>query len=111
MPIANCLCKKDNITKEKSENIVSEWAEIAEVDIKDICLNFIHNYSQFGQQYSVLANLYLPSLWSEDGIKKVQLGLLQTLAKHLELREDEIFIMTSIINSSHVIENGNVVEW
>ncbi len=111
MPIANCFCKRDEISKEKSEKIVSDWAEIAGVDEKEITVNFIHNYSQFGQSSVVLANLYLPSLWSEETIKRIQLGLMEILSKYLEIDKNEIFIMTSIINSGHVVENGNVVDW
>jgi hypothetical protein len=110
MPIANCFCKKRKLSIKKMENMVNEWANIVGVDKKDICINMIKEYSQLGQKYPVLVNLYLPTLWSANDIKGIQLGLLKVLSKYLEVKENEIFIMTSLIQSEHVVENGHILK-
>jgi hypothetical protein len=109
MPVANCFYKKGKLSIKKMENMVNEWANIVRVDKKDICVNMIKEYSQPGQKYPVLANLYLPTLWSANDIKRIQLGLLKLLSKYLEVKENQIFIMTSLIQSEHVVENRQIV--
>ena len=111
MSFANCFYKKRKLSLKKLENMVNEWASIVGVDKKDICINIIKEYSQLGQKYPVLVNLYLPTLWSPNDIKRIQLGLLKVLSKYLEVKENEIFIMTSLIQSEHVVENGQIVKW
>jgi hypothetical protein len=110
MPIATCFAAK-TVAAEKIEEIVTEWAGISGTAKKDICITLVPYHLQGGQQYDMLVNLYLPTLWSKTDVKKIQLGLLKTLCKHLELAEEKVFIMTSLIASGHVVENGAIVSW
>ena len=82
VPIANCFYKKRKLSIKKMENMVNEWANIVGVDKKDICINIIREYSQLGQKYPALVNLYLPTLWSPNDIKRIQLGLLKVCSKY-----------------------------
>jgi hypothetical protein len=54
-----------------------------------------------------LVNLFLPSIWSEENIKDIQKNLLSLLCKHFIIDESDIFIMTLLIQSGHLIEKGN----
>lgn len=111
MPIANCFCKKKNLSKEKLEEMVLEWSRIIGVNKKEVCINIINEYTQVGQKYSVFINLYLPTIWSKTNIKKIQLGLLKVISKYYNIEESEVFIVTSVVQSEHVIENGKIVKW
>lgn len=111
MPIANCYTNKITVSEKQLEALTNEWAQILRIDLKDICLTFIDTSYQAGQHYKIMVNLFLPSLWSKAGVKNIQLTLLRQLINHLNLHENDIFIITSIIESCHVVENGEVVEW
>lgn len=110
MPIANCFLK-NHVENNTPNKIASDWGNTIGVDEKDICINFVQNVIQAGHEYEALVNLYLPSLWTKNSIKKIQTELLNMLVKHLNITQDQIFIMTSIIQSGHVVERGEVVEW
>lgn len=111
MPIANCFIKDQQVSQNELQKLAAEWADQINVDVKDICLTFITNNVQAGQQYEILVNLYLPSLWSKESTKTIQKSLLTILSKYFQLEPSEIFVMTLIIQSGHVIENGAIVEW
>jgi DNA-binding Xre family transcriptional regulator len=91
--------------------MVNEWAEIIGVSEQDICINIINDYQQLGQKYSVLINLYLPSLWNKGEVKKIQLGLLKVITKYLNINVSDIFILTSKIESENVVEKGEIIKW
>jgi hypothetical protein len=111
MPIANCLVRHRKITPEEIQKLAEEWALEIGVDAKDVCLTFIPNVIQGGQQYEALVNLYLPSLWSDADIRHIQTSLSTLLTKFLNTERSAVFIITSIVQSGHVIENGDVVDW
>lgn len=111
MPIANCFIKDTPVSPDMAQTIASEWSEKIQVGLKDVCLTFIPHCIQGGQLYKILVNLYLPSLWSPTEIERIQKGLLSVLCNHFHCKAPEIFIMASIIQSGHVLENGQIVEW
>jgi hypothetical protein len=110
MPIAICFLNK-SVERDIMNQIAREWSDNIGVDSKDICINYIQNFYQAGQQYEALVNLYLPSLWTDSDIKKIQNELLNVLVKHLHITHNLVFIITSIIESGHVVENGNIITW
>ncbi len=111
MPIANCYIHKEISGNADFQQVVAEWAENLQISETDISLNVITDFKQFGQQYSVMVNLFLPSLWSEEDIEKIQLSLSELLQKHLKIDSDQIFLMTTIIESGHVLSEGKVERW
>lgn len=111
MPIANCFIKEREIWISGLDSMAIEWAELIGADQKDICLNIITNFHQFGNQYSIMVNLYLPSLWSDSDVRRIQMGLVKVITKYLNISSDKIFIVTSIVQSGHVVENGEAVSW
>lgn len=111
MPIANCFIKETQVSQKEIQSLAKEWAKQVNVDVKDICLTFIPNCVQGGQQYNILINLYLPSLWPDEKVKDIQKCLLTILSNHFRLEPSKIFIITSIIKSGHVVDNGDIVEW
>ena len=111
MPIANCFIKDKKVSQQELQQLAEKWASDAEVDVKDICLTFIPNCIQAGQQYIALANLYLPSLWNDEQIHHIQKSLLRIICEFLRVESSEVFIMTSMIQSGHVVESGEIVKW
>jgi hypothetical protein len=111
MPIGNCYINQISVSKQQLETVTKEWAETIEVELKDICLSFIEVSNQTGQNYKVMVNLFLPTLWDKSSIKRVQLSLDKLLKKHLKLGNEDVFIITTAVQSGNVIENGQIVNW
>ena len=111
MPIANCFIHKKYSIHADYQQLVREWAQVLQISETDITLNVITDHKQFGQQYPAMINLFLPSLWSEKDIEKIQRTLSELLQKHLKIESDEVFIMISLINSGHVFSEGKVERW
>lgn len=111
MPIANCYINGIKVSIKQVETLTKAWADTIKVALKDICLSFMEVSWQTGQNYKVMVHLFLPTLWGESGIEKVQLSLDKLLKKHLKLGTGDVFIMTSIIQSGNVTENGQIGRW
>ena len=111
MPIANCYIKNKQVSQGELEELAGKWAEKLHIDIKDICLTILTDFTQVGQQYEVMINLFLPSLWAEEDVKTIQKTLLELLKSYLKIDPSEIFLITSIVQSGHVMENGKIAEW
>jgi hypothetical protein len=110
MPIANCYLQIA-FSNQQLETLTKEWAETIEVDLKDICLSFIKVAEQTGQNYKVMVNLFLPTLWDTRDIERIQLSLDSALKKHLNLGSNDVFIITNTVRSGNVIENGQTIKW
>ncbi len=111
MPIANCFIKDKSVAHLPLKKMASEWAVQVGVEEHDICLTFIPNCVQAGQQYQVLANLYLPTLWPPQKVSDIQKSLLAVLCKHVNVSPVDVFIITSMVESGHVVEGGEIVNW
>lgn len=111
MPIAHCYLSPSLTHQADFAQLVKDWALEIGVSEKDITLNIISTHQQYGQQYQVMVNLYLPSLWPENAVKNIQESLAALLVKHLSISPQDLFIMTSIIQSGHVYSDGQTEEW
>jgi hypothetical protein len=58
-----------------------------------------------------MVNLYLPDFWTPDEVKDIQAGLLETVCKCLHVKRERVFIVTTLITSGHVVEDGKIVSW
>ena len=111
MPIANCYIQNKHISRDKLEELAGKWAEELHIDVKDICLNVLTDFIQVGKQYEVMVNLFLPSIWSRHDVKTIQKTLLELLMSYFKIESSKVFLLTSIIQPGHVLENGEIVEW
>ena len=111
MPIANCFIKKELLKKPNKYQLVEDWVSSINVDVEDITLNLIAAFEQLGNNYKIMVQLYLPSLWTENNIKNIQVQLIRVLKNFFEVKEKDIFILTNIIKSGHVVENGQIIRW
>ena len=111
MPIATCYLSDKIIGTPDFKSLIIEWAGLIGVEEKDITLNIIRDFEQYGKKYEVMVNLFLPSLWDGEKIEIIQKSLVQLLSKYVSVQSQDIFIMTSIIQSGHVVSNGKIEKW
>ena len=110
MPIANCYITK-NVKQAIWEQFVQHWGELIEVNQKDITIHIFTDFSQYGNPYTLKAELYLPSLWSGEAIHNTQNSFLVSSEKILGIIPENTFLMTQIIQSGHVFDRGLLQEW
>jgi hypothetical protein len=111
MPIATCFLKEGAITEEIIQQIAQGWATDIGVATHDVCLTVVSNYVQAGRTYAAMVHLLLPTLWQPHEVRKIQKSLAKHIASHLQVKFADIFIISSMVESGNVLENGNVVEW
>lgn len=109
MPIANCILYGDY--SDSQDDPTGLWSQATGVSEKHMTINFIMAKAQFGQHYKAMATLYLPSLWSVSDIKTLQLGLAEALAQYLSVSNQEVHVVTQLVESGYVVENGAQVTW
>lgn len=110
MPVAVCY-SKTVISTNDLEKVVDEWSELAGVAREDVSITMVNDFIRAGKDYTVVVNLFLPSLWKKNEVIIIEKGFLELLSKYMKIKKEEIFIMTLIIQSQHVIDNGDVVSW
>ncbi len=111
MPIANCFVSGIEVSAESGNQIARAWAAKINTNISDITLSFIPVSFQAGQTYAVMIQLYLPDFWSGEETKGVQLELLNAVCAALMIQASHVFIVTHMVTSGHVVENGKIVTW
>ncbi len=111
MPIANCFLNDVFTDEINFKSMTEEWAKVLKINPEDITLNIFTDFEQFGNNFRVMVNLLLPSVWSETEIQRIQTSLSELFSKYLNIKPSEIFIMTSIVKTGHVTSNGKIEEW
>ncbi len=94
-----------------AQNIVGLWHEESLQSAEFMTVNTVNICEQKGKAYGIMANLTLPSLWSEKNVNQLQLGLANALAKYYNAPLKEAHVLTTIIPSGLVVENGQLVTW
>ena len=114
MPIANCIIVsevEENIILNNQTDIISDWSQQSGVAREHMTINFIRSLAQFGKQYQVMATLQLPSVWSQEKVSILQLGLATALSKYFQISSEQVHVVTTIIESGLVVENGEEISW
>lgn len=75
MPIAHCTISSDLVSKAETDEVIERWGSLSEQPTTDMTINFVRAEWQEGKAYSIIANLCLPSVWSEKSVSALQLGL------------------------------------
>lgn len=109
MPIANCIVTPD--CQQSSGNLVELWASESGNSSDHMTVNIITSNQQLGNQYSVMANLLLPSIWTASDISAIQTGLARALAKSFNVALTQVHIVTNIVSSGLVVEEGQEMKW
>jgi hypothetical protein len=111
MPIANCFVGKDVFERADIEGLAPLWAEGSGVGAEHMTIDVVSRSFQEGAGYEVMAFLFLPSLWAPEDVRRLQLGLASALRRAFEVPAAEVQVLTSIVESGHVVEKGEIVEW
>jgi len=114
MPIVNCTIAPDLECEIKNNHdLIKRWSIESGFPegAKEMTINIVRSEAQYGNQYKIIANLFLPSLWSSDALRSLQCGLDIVLRRCFSLRPDEILIITHVIDSGLIVDKGEVVEW
>jgi hypothetical protein len=114
MPIANCIINPElsaHTDLSDQTDIISIWSKQSGVAIEHMTINFVSSIAQLGKQYQVMATLQLPSIWSQEKISILQLGLATTLSKCFSIPSEQVHVVTSVIDSGLVVENGEQITW
>ena len=112
MPIANCIItSKCRSSLDLSESLITIWSNESKISSEHMTVNVIESNAQYGNEYAVMANLLLPSMWSCNAISSLQIGLANALAQYFDVTLNSVHVTTSIINSGMVVEDGKEIKW
>lgn len=109
MPIANCIISSE--CQQSSNDLVKMWAAESGQSAEHMTVNIIISKEQIGKKYGVVATLFLPSVWSDSDISSLQTSLAKVLANHFSLPLRQVLVISNIVNSGMVVENGQIVCW
>ncbi|MGY3686846.1 hypothetical protein ACXAAV_09270 [Vibrio coralliilyticus] len=111
MPIAHCTILSDLVSKAETGEVIERWGSLSEQPTTDMTINFVRAERQEGKSYEIIANLFLPSVWSEKSVSALQLGLAKALSESFFVEPKNVLVMTTILSSGFVVENGREVTW
>jgi hypothetical protein len=109
VPIANCLVASVPDDLDMSE-IVAAWSNRSGIDSDEMTINLLEAH-QAGKPYAVLAWLYLPSIWPDAAVTALSEGLAAALADAFVVERSSVQVVTSIVASGLVVEDGETVHW
>jgi hypothetical protein len=109
MPIANCIITAE--CSKRSGNLIELWSKASGISSKHMTINIVTSSEQLGNQYKVMAHLWLPSIWPTADISSLQLGLAKALSKHFSLAIHDVHVITMLITSGLVVESGQEMIW
>ena len=111
MPIATCFIRDQLPPQSEIERLTGLWSEESGVTREHMTINVVAGVRQSGTPYGVLAFLYLPSLWSSEQVRRLQVGLAMALSRALAVTPASVHVITAIVESGHVVEHGETQEW
>ena len=111
MPIATCFIRGGLTTPVDARGLTGLWAEESGISDEHMTINVVAGTGQDGAPYGVMAFLYLPSLWSCEDVRRLQVGLARALGRGFAVVVAEVQVITSIVESGHVVENGETQAW
>lgn len=109
MPIANCIVTSE--CQKSEDDLIELWASESGQSPDHMTVNILTSTDQLGNKYSVMATLFLPSLWSDSSVSSLQIGLAKALAKYFNLSLGDVHIITHIVESGLVVESGQEEKW
>jgi hypothetical protein len=111
VPIANCFVHDDLPPERDTDALTALWSDESGVGSEHMTINVISSTRQVGAPYRVMAFLYLPTLWSSKQVRQLQMGLARALSRGLAVPATEVQVISSIVDSGHVVEDGETQDW
>ncbi|VUD58532.1 hypothetical protein TDB9533_02446 [Thalassocella blandensis] len=109
MPIANCIVSPE--CKLGDKDLIQLWSEASGISASEMTVNLTESLYQHGKPYKIMSVLYLPSIWSSSHVSQLQTSLAKALATCFSIPINEVHIITTIVESGHVVEAGEVQAW
>lgn len=112
MPIANCFIAPKLIqTSNTTDDLIAAWAKRSGIDSSEMTIMLTPYEHRLGKEYTVICQLFLPTAWSQSAISALQTGLSHAIADTFSLDNSQIFLMTTLVESGFVVEQGREVKW
>jgi hypothetical protein len=112
MPIAHCIVSPAALNSAAHGSDPAKiWAQLSDESAEELTVTLVKREQQYGKSYHVMAQLYLPSIWSIEKIQMLKLNLAEALSIHFSIPVSEVFVITRIVESEDVIENGEIANW
>lgn len=109
MPIANCIVAPG--LQKGTGDLIDAWSRESGESPEHMTINIIPAIEQVGCPYAVMATLMLPSAWPSPKVSALQLGLAKALASSYQVKESQIHVITTIVDSGMVVERGQEIVW
>lgn len=109
MPIANCTVAADLPLPEAC--LVARWARESGQPAEHMTINVVARRAQYGAECAVMAELLLPSLWPDESVSALQLGLARALAAGFKLPAKQVQVVTLVVGSGRVVADGREQSW
>ncbi|MGR5175316.1 hypothetical protein ACPV4B_01045 [Vibrio parahaemolyticus] len=112
MPVAVCFITSElKLRESQTPDMVEVWSRHSGIGASEMTVTLIPSEQHFGKSYAVIGHLYLPSVWAEEQVTSLQLGLASALVDCFAIDESQVLIMTSMIESGLVVEGGREIHW
>lgn len=108
MPIANCVLSAS--CPQGQGDLIELWSRSAQQSTEHMTINLIRGEQQ-GQDYAVVATLFLPSVWSSSAMKRLQEGLAVALIEYFSVKPSDVIVLTQVLESGQVVEDAETVYW
>ncbi len=113
MPIATVFVRSDvePLDDKSLARLVPAWASHSGQPAGHMTVNIVDNIVQAGAGFALMAWLDLPDLWPGDAVDALQTGLARALSDTFEAEIGEVQVITRVVASGHVVEDGAIVRW
>ena len=111
MPIANCIAPAAILSASAVDDMTRTWSEASGVGPEHMTINLVARTAQVGAAYEAMVFLYPPSTWRADQVRDLQAGLATAVCRHLDLTPPEVHVLTTMVESGHVLDDGEIQEW
>jgi hypothetical protein len=111
VPIVNCFVRDDLPPDPDIDTLTALWSDESGIGSEHMTINVIAGTRQAGAPYRVMAFLYLPTLWSFEQVRQLQVGLARALTRGFAVASSEVQVISSVVHSGHVVEDGETQDW
>lgn len=108
MPVANVVVATDRTPD--ADAIIRLWSRAAGVGAEEMTVNLV-SATQGGRRYAAMAQLLVPSVWSDDDIERLSVGLARALAEATDAEPPSVQVITTVLTTGSVVEGGRIVHW
>ncbi|OEY65927.1 hypothetical protein [Marinobacter sp. X15-166B] len=112
MPIAVCSVSRACFDRRaRHHDPVQLWSQLSGQSANQMTINVACTEECYGRSYDVLSRLLLPDVWSAEDVATLQVSLATALATYFQVPIDGVVVVTSLVRTGHVVENGELQRW